>query len=134
MAPLHTSLYAGLLSLMFLWLSYRITVIRRSGGTSLGYGDDDRLLRAVRVHGNFAEYVPFALVLLGLAELSGAHWAGVHALGLSLLAGRLLHAYGLSVKAGVSFGRFWGTALTFAVLLFGGLYVAGLGVMRLVSG
>ncbi len=77
------------------------------------------------MHGNFAEYVPFALVLLALAELSGAHWAGVHALGLSLLAGRLLHAYGISVKAGVSFGRFWGTALTFAVLLFGGTRAGG---------
>ena len=136
MAPLHTALYAGALAVVFVYLSNRVAQMRLRTGAGLGHGesDDDPLRRAVRVHGNFAEYVPFALVVIALAELSGAHWLAVHALGLGLVTGRLLHARGLSAKAGRSFGRFWGTALTFAVLLFGGLYAAGLAAWHTFNG
>jgi uncharacterized protein len=136
MAPLLTSLYAGLLAIVFVWLSSRVAITRMRTGTTLGHGDayDDPLRRMVRMHGNFAEYVPFALVLIALVELAGAHAAAVHALGLGLVAARLLHAHGLSQSPGRTFGRYWGTVLTFAVVLLGGLYAAGLGVMRVVSG
>jgi uncharacterized protein len=136
MAPLHTALYAGVLAIVFVLLSNRVALMRLRTGAKLGHGesDDDPLRRAVRVHGNFAEYVPFALVVIAIAELSGAHALGIHALGIGLVVARLLHAYGLSTQAGRSFGRFWGTVLTFAVLLLGGLYAAGLAVWHAVSG
>jgi uncharacterized protein len=50
-------------------------------------------------------------VLLALLELS---W--LWSLGGVLLIARVLHAIGLSSGSGYSFGRFWGTSLTWVVL------------------
>ncbi|NIO40735.1 MAG: hypothetical protein GTO41_11485, partial [Burkholderiales bacterium] len=52
-----TALYAGSLALWFLVLSYRV-VDRRRAGIYLGDGGDPGMLRVVRGHANFAEYVP----------------------------------------------------------------------------
>jgi uncharacterized membrane protein YecN with MAPEG domain len=91
-----TALYAGLLAFLFIYLSASSIRTRRSVKVGVGDGGDQTLLRAIRVHANFAEYVPFALVLMALAESTGT-WAWLlHVLGLSLLAGRLSHAYGVS--------------------------------------
>ena len=111
-----TALYAGSLALWFLVLSYRVIGFRRSG-VSLGDGGDPVLQRVIRGHANFAEYVPLALVMLAVLELNGTSVLLLHALGLALLAGRLLHGYALSFTQKFGFGRFWGTALTFTVLI-----------------
>lgn len=118
-----TMLYAGLLAIWFLVLSYRV-VQQRGHGVSLGHGDDQVLLRRIRGHGNFAEYVPLILVLIGMLELSGlATWA-IHALGATLLVARLLHGTAFAFSDGWKFGRFYGTLLTFILLgLAGGLCV-----------
>ena len=50
----------------------------------------------MRVHANFAEYAPFALLLMALAESLAPPHHLMHLVGLTLVAGRLLHAYGLS--------------------------------------
>lgn len=110
-----TPLYAGLLALWFLVLSYRV-VQQRGHGVSLGDGGDNELLRRIRGHGNFSEYVPLILVMLGFMELSRFSLYFIHALGITLLVARLLHGYALSFSAHFKFGRFWGTALTFLVL------------------
>lgn len=91
-----TALYASLLALVHVRLSMRVIAARRGARVALGDGGDPALTRAIRAHGNFAEYAPLFLILIGAAELNGAHWAALHALGLALLAGRLLHARGLS--------------------------------------
>jgi uncharacterized membrane protein YecN with MAPEG domain len=110
-----TPLYAGLLALWFLVLSWRV-VQRRRGGIYLGDGGDQALLRVIRGHANFAEYVPLALLLMGMLELSRFSIYALHALGIVLLVARLLHGYALSFSDHFTFGRFWGAALTFAVL------------------
>ena len=95
MTPI-TLFYAGLLALWFVILTARVILVRRSEGVSLGDGDNKVLARRIRGHANFAEYVPITLVVLGFFEMSGgATWA-VHAVGLMLLAGRLLHGYAFS--------------------------------------
>jgi uncharacterized membrane protein YecN with MAPEG domain len=101
-----TPLYAGLLALLFLVLSQRAIRARRQARLALGAGDDPALLRAIRVHGNFAEYVPLALLLLLLLELQLAPALSqpaallpallLHGLGATLLLGRLLHAIGVA--------------------------------------
>ena len=73
--------------------------------------------QAARVQANFSEYVPLAVVLLVLSELSGLPAAMVHVAGIALLASRVLHAWGLSHSPGRSFGRFYGTAGTWLVVL-----------------
>jgi hypothetical protein len=109
-------LYAGLLALFFCALSVRVIEYRR-GGISLGDGGNPELNRAIRGHANFAEYVPLALLLLALLELSHISIYVLHALGLTLLAARLLHGYALSYTRKFAFGRVWGAGLTLLVLV-----------------
>jgi len=110
-----TPLYAGLLALWFLVLSARV-VRRRHAGIYLGDGGDPAMLRVIRGHANFAEYVPLALLMMGMLEVTRFSIYVLHALGVVLLASRLLHGYALSFTQHSSFGRFWGAALTFIVL------------------
>jgi uncharacterized membrane protein YecN with MAPEG domain len=111
-----TPLYAGLLVLWFVVLSMRV-VRARGRGVWLGDGGDAALLRVIRGHANFAEYVPLALLLLAILELSRFSIYVLHALGITLVVARLLHGYALSFTQHFKFGRFWGAALTFVVLL-----------------
>lgn len=122
-----TSVTAGVLGLFYLGLSGWVILRRRSALVGIGDGDDKDLARRIRVHGNFAEYVPFCLVLLALNEAGspGAPWLVPCAGGLVL--GRALHAAGLGRSAGTTVPRFVGTSLTFLVLLalsLGALYLA----------
>lgn len=129
-----TLLYAGLSGLLLLALSFRVVGLRRKHRIGLGTGDEPALERAVRVHANFCEYVPLALVLLLVLELSAALPALVlHALGLMLVIGRILHALGLSRSAGTSSGRFVGTLLTWLMIAISALLAAGLAVGGLIA-
>jgi uncharacterized membrane protein YecN with MAPEG domain len=110
-----TMLYGGSLALWFLVLSAWV-VRRRRAGIHLGDGGDALMLRAIRGHGNFAEYVPLALILLAALELNGTSLYVLHGLGFALLVGRLLHGYAFSFTEQFAFGRFWGTSLTYLVL------------------
>lgn len=110
-----TMLYGGSLALWFLVLSAWV-VRRRRAGIHLGDGGDTLMLRAIRGHGNFAEYVPLALILLAALELNGTSLYVLHGLGFALLVGRLLHGYAFSFTEQFAFGRFWGTSLTYLVL------------------
>jgi uncharacterized membrane protein YecN with MAPEG domain len=87
--------YAACLAALFLVLSLNVIRGRREHRVALGTGKGD-LERRVRVHGNFAEYVPFALLLLAMAEVRGAPPPVLHALCLCLLLGRVAHAWGVS--------------------------------------
>ena len=112
-----TPLYAGLLVLWFLVLSVRVIRARGGSGITLGDGGDARLSRVSRGHANFAEYVPLALLLMAILEVSRFSIYALHALGIALVLARLLHGYALSFTPHFKFGRVWGAALTFLVLL-----------------
>jgi uncharacterized membrane protein YecN with MAPEG domain len=117
--------YAGLLALLFVVLSVRVIRQRRSAKVAIGPGGHPGLERAMRVHANFAEYVPFAVVLLALMELQNAPVFLLHALGLVLLAGRLVHAYGVSQPDENFRFRVSGMMATFVTLLIAALYLLG---------
>lgn len=112
-----TALYGAAAALFLLLLSWLVVRARWRYGTGLGTGTEPAMARAVRVHGNFIEYVPLALLLLLIAELNGLPAWFLHAAGSLLLASRFLHAWGLGSKSGRSFGRFYGTAGTWLVIL-----------------
>ncbi|WP_119167070.1 MAPEG family protein [Algihabitans albus] len=114
-----TPFYASLLGLQLIFLSLRVIRLRRRSRVPLGDGGDETLLRCLRVQGNFAEYVPFCLLLIALAELQGLPVWPLHGLGLALLAGRLIHASGVSRDPEPYRLRVIGMFLTFAVLGFG---------------
>lgn len=91
-----TSFFAGIFAFQFILLSVHVMRYRRKYRIPLGPGNKE-LSRRIRAHGNFAEYVPFALLLLGICELSGTGELTMAALGLLLLVARLSHAYGVLV-------------------------------------
>ncbi|WP_018625736.1 MAPEG family protein [Kangiella aquimarina] len=120
-----TSLYAGLLALLILLLSYRVVMLRRKLQVGIGSHGEKVLARAIRVHGNAVEYIPICLLLMALAEIQGASSWFMHGTGLALLVGRVLHAAGLSKSVGKSFGRFYGVILTWLVMLVLSGYLIG---------
>ncbi len=114
-----TPLYAGILALIFVALSVRVIGMRRAARVAFGDGGDRRLLRRLRAHGNFAEYVPLGLILLGLAELQSMPGWMLHAIGLPLLLGRAAHACAVSQNQEPTRLRVAGMALTFVALTIG---------------
>lgn len=113
-----TLFYAGLLAIWFLVLSIR--VVQGRDKVSLGDGGDPLMLRRIRGHGNFAEYVPLILLLMVMLELSGLQAWLLHVLGVTLVVARLLHGVSLGFTEHWKFGRFYGTLLTFILLLVAG--------------
>ena len=111
-----TSIFAAIFALMLVPLSMRVGILRFREKIWLLDGGNEELTRRMRVHGNFIEYVPLALLLLALVELGGASSGLVWGLGSALLAARLTHAIGLSLSP-TSLGRGIGANGTFAVLL-----------------
>jgi uncharacterized protein len=111
-----TALYASLLAVVFIVLAVGVINERRSAKVAVGDGGNTALLRRMRVHANFAEYVPFALLLIALAESLGTSHLIVHALGVTLLAGRISHAYGLARTPENFRFRVGGMAATFTVI------------------
>ena len=107
-----TSVYAVLLTLLFLALSARAMSGRRRSRVSLGDGSSEELRRRLRAHANFAEYTPLALILMGLLELQGAGTIVLNVIGLLLVAGRLSHAYGISRIPEHLSARIFGVGLT----------------------
>lgn len=130
-----TPLYAGLLALFFVLLSLRVISRRRGANINLGDGGDADMQRRVRGHANFAEYVPFALLLIALLEIGGVTpiWL-LHLLGLTLVVARVLHGIALSYTQHFMLGRVLGTVLTFAVLIVAGLLCLWRGVAILIVG
>lgn len=115
-----TALYAGLLAILHVILGGRIPPLRYKAKAGIGDGGDPKLARAVRVHGNFVENVPIALVIMALAEANGlGPWT--HLLGAPLLIGRVAHALGLGRSTGPSPLRLIGMATAWGVILLGGL-------------
>jgi uncharacterized membrane protein YecN with MAPEG domain len=111
-----TAFYASLLAFFFLLLSARVIVQRREDRMELGADDSSELFRRARVHANFAEYVPLALILLALTESLKAPSSVIHLLAICLVAGRLLHAYGLSQTPHILKWRTVGMVLTLTVI------------------
>jgi uncharacterized membrane protein YecN with MAPEG domain len=117
MIPRITLLVASLHVLLYVVLALRVVLHRRASRIGVGTGGDSAMALRVRVHGNFAEYVPLALLMLAVLELSAMPAALLWTCGVALLLARVLHAVGLGRSPGYSFGRFAGTLLTFLVLL-----------------
>ena len=117
--PYITSFYAALLTFLYLVLSANVIRGRLRYRIGLGDAGQDVMRRLVRSHGNFAEYVPLALLLMLLLEMTGHGPVALHALGALLLVGRVSHALGLGLTDGPSPWRLIGMLCTFAVLAVG---------------
>ncbi len=119
-----TGFYASLLTLIILWLCYQVVAFRRSQRVEIGDGGNEVGIRRIRAQQNAVEYIPVCLILMAVYELNNGNMYLLHGLGIALVIGRLLHPMGFVAKKGVSFGRFYGTALTWLVMLL----LAGLNI------
>jgi uncharacterized membrane protein YecN with MAPEG domain len=102
-------------------LSAQVIRARRQAKAAVGTRGDIRLERKIRVHANFTEYVPFALLLVTFVEMQGGPAWLVHLLCLALLVGRIIHAYGVSQVREDFRLRFAGMATTFVVIALAAL-------------
>ena len=103
--------YAAILALVYIGLSARVILGRGQHRINLGSGGVDDMERRIRTHGNFAEYVPLALILFLIDDLRGLTPIAVHVLCLMLITGRISHAWGVSRQEHFKF-RVGGMALT----------------------
>lgn len=124
--PHIAATYAALLVLLFLALTFRALSRRFASRIVLGTGGDRGLERAVRVHANFAEYVPVFLAALIAAELCGAPAVALHGAGIAMLAGRVAHGIGMSRDPDIVPLRAAGMILTLlALVVAAGLALGG---------
>jgi uncharacterized membrane protein YecN with MAPEG domain len=119
--PLNAAaIYAALNSLILLVLSYNVGRHRgRTDSLEPGATGDAILTRAIRAHGNAAEYMPLAMIMLIALALLGAPVVLVHALGASFTVGRIFHAAGMFRENHPNNIRFIGNLMTGLVYLIG---------------
>ena len=118
-----TPSYAAFLGLVFVGLSVRTLRLRRSLQIPIGDAGNKVMLRAMRAHSNFAEYVPLALFLIYFVEIQNAHRLLIHGLCLCLVVGRLTHAFGVSQVTENYKYRVFGMAMTFTSLVVSSIYL-----------
>jgi uncharacterized membrane protein YecN with MAPEG domain len=111
-----TAVWAALLAPVAIWLSVRVIGLRRRLRVAIGTGGQPALERAMRAQANFFEYVPFALLLIGLAEAGGTPGWIIHPLGAALLAGRVAHGWGIAREPEDFRFRVGGMMATFGVI------------------
>lgn len=112
-----TSLYAAVLGLMTVWLASKPGFMRGKAGISIGDGGNTELFAAMRRHGNFIEWVPMTLILLGLFEVQGGPALALHIMGVGLIVSRLLHAHGIRYESIRSIPRAIGAFGNMLILL-----------------
>lgn len=122
-----TLITGGLLGLVFIALTVRVVSRRVSGKIMLGDGGDQQMLERIRAHANFAEHVPFTLVLIAGIELASGHGSPLlwGAGGLLVIA-RIAHAIGMS-RPSPNLFRAFGALVSWGLILLLSLWALWLG-------
>lgn len=113
-----TSFIAMPLALFMIGLAWRVAMLRRKHKIGLGVSKNQTLAKAMAAHSNAVENTPLALVLFALAELQGADVVLLSVWGVLFVIARFLNAFGVSLHAGTSFGRFYGIILSWFCIIF----------------
>tara|TARA_B100001093_G_scaffold412422_1_gene402079 strand:+ start:75 stop:482 length:408 start_codon:yes stop_codon:yes gene_type:complete len=119
---MNTALYTSLLGMLWLGLTMYVILGRWKYEVSLGDGDEKDLHRRIRAHANFMETVPFAVLLLWFGEMYVLTPHIVHSMGIALVIGRVLHAYGMLFQKR-STNRFRQTGMALTMTMMGVLSV-----------
>ena len=119
-----TALYAGILTLIVVALAINVTIHRVKLRVPLGDGGNAEMRRMIRLHGNAAEYIPLAILLMAVYEINGGGHTALHIIGIALVAGRLVQTWGMWATDMTNLGRQTGQSLTW-------LSVAALAVLNL---
>ena len=115
-----TGIYASLLALLLVILSFRVIALR--GMPALKWfaasnKSEEALTRAIRAHGNLIEYAPIFLILMLVAEMSGLKDNALHSYGTVFVIARLMHGYCFGFLKHNMVLRVGGTSLTLLSIL-----------------
>lgn len=109
-----TAIYACILAALICWLSFNVIKCRRRNRVLYADGECKELIIARSAQSNAVDYCPIAIMLLLFLELNGGHLWLLHAVGITFVTGRVIHAHGIlqeSLK-----GRVRGMQITFYML------------------
>jgi len=125
-----TALFAGILAIFALVLSFKAGGFRGKTGVSVLYGEPPNLELAekVRAHQNFLEYVPMILILMGVIELNGGSGTFLYIVGALLVVARIAHAVGLKHDNMAHPGRLVGAGGTALITLVSAVYALWIAV------
>ena len=112
---------AGAAAILHIWLSLRVSSLRRPLKIGVGDGGNEVLLRRMRAHANFAENMPIFLILLGFVELAVGRSFWLWGAGIVFVLARIAHAFGMD-RPGANIMRVAGISLTWLVLLGLGVF------------
>ena len=118
--PSITAIYLAVLALLYAALAIQVARLRQRDRASFGDNGSLELRSAIRVHGNFVEYVPIIALMVAMLEMSGLPATRVHVLMGALLVSRLLHPLGMSAASNTlqfRIGRVGGITITFVLLI-----------------
>ena len=119
MVPKVSLVLAGLCALLHLWLAVRVGQVRRAEKVFVGDGGNDRVIRRVRAHANFAENAWLVLALVLVIEISLGTSAWLWATAALFVIARIGHGLGMD---GWRLGRGGGTGITFVLEIALGLW------------
>jgi uncharacterized membrane protein YecN with MAPEG domain len=117
MIPVIVPAYAALLTFIYIFLSARVIQSRGAVRVKIGTGGHQGLERRMRIHANFAEYVPLALLLLVFMEMQGRPGWLLHLLCIALVAARIGHVIALWDEKEIFRLRVASVSTTFVVML-----------------
>ncbi len=129
--PVISAITAGVLIIAQMGLMLSVALTRIRTRRSLGEGEDAALLARVRRHGNFAENAAVFVASLTLLEMFGAGRPLLVGLALLFVAGRTLHAIGLSMPKTNNVWRVTGVFATVAAAVGVGMQLITLGLRHL---
>ncbi len=114
------AIYTALNALLLLILSYNVGRHRaRTDSLEPGAIGDAVLVRAIRAHGNAAEYMPLAIIMILILTLLPSPIYLLHGLGSGFTIGRILQAIGMVREKHPNAVRFTGNLLTGITYLLG---------------
>jgi uncharacterized membrane protein YecN with MAPEG domain len=116
---------AGAATLLHIWLSLRVSHLRRLHKVSIGDGGHEGVRTRMRAHANFAESTPIFLILLALVELAKGSSIWLWLAAILFMLARLAHPFGMDRPAPNAL-RMGGVAVTWLVLLALGAYAIAL--------
>ena len=114
------ALYVAVNALVMLVLGMLVVRARFKTSTAgIDSGGHPLMLRVIHAHGNNTENVPLPLLMmLAVAALGGSAWL-IHAIGVPLTVGRVLHGIAVSRSADATITRFLGVSLSWIAFVGG---------------
>ena len=117
MTPTITAIYAAIHAIFYVAMSTYVITLRAKTNVLVGHPDNMNLLVATRRHSNLSEFIPFAILMMGLSELLGLGSTWLHVAGVALIAGRLIQLFGSKADNSPLARRVTGVLLSLVAIL-----------------